>query len=283
MLVTHEIHGLKSVLEVHSQYMQSLPTRNWYGTKISSKDSDSGMEYESKSSTRSTPWPEADALKTVTNGVTELHVKIQSELRYAKLEAAWGKLNGKDISTITRLLKDILIPVLGMESLTEVTDRIEKGGGWGSVRMAKSSHDFTEAELVSLEEKEKEQWKWIFEQLRDPVRRLQQAMVEGLDHSLYTLEFAKRPASHTKTDLEANGPGALFVKKGFAPYLENMIQEFLRKREGFLKEWCSFRGVEYPPERNSTNPPDSPLHERHQSQLYLILNVSDSFQVRQKC
>jgi hypothetical protein len=283
MFVQHEIHGLKSVLEVHSQYMQSLPTRDWYGTKSSSKDSDSGLDYESKSSTRSTPWPEADALKTVTTGVTELQVKIQSELRYAKLEAAWGKLSAKDISTITRLLKDVLVPILGMESLTEVTDRIEKRGGWGSVKIPKADHDLTEAELIALEEKEKEQWKWIFEQLRDPVHRLQQAMAEGLDHSLYTLEFAKRPASHAKTDLEANGPGTLFVKKGFAPYLENMIQEFLGKREGFLKEWCSFKGVKYPPDENGVNISDSPLHERHQSQLYLILDVSYKFQGKRRC
>ena len=274
MFVTAEIHGLKSILEVHRQYMQSLPTRDWYGAKSSSKYSDSGLGYERKSSARPSPWPEADALKAVTTGVTELQVKIQSELRYAKLEAAWGKLNGKDISTIARLLKQVLVPILGMESLTEVTDRIEQRGGWGSLRMANADHNLTEAELISLEEKEKEQWLLIFERLRDPVHRLQQAMVEGLDHALYTLEFAKRPASHAKTDLEANGSGTAFVKKGFSPYLENMIQEFLGKREGFLKEWCSSKGIEYPPDGDNVKRLDSPLHERHQSQLYLILDVS---------
>ena len=276
MLVVEEIHGLKSILKVHNRYMESLPTRDWYGAKSSGKGSDSGTDYESKASTRSTPWPEADALKSVTTSVTELQVKIQSELRYAKLETAWGKLSGHDISAVTRLLKGVLIPVLGMESLTEVTDRIEKKGGWGSVRMPKTAHGLSHEEFISLEEKEKEQWKWIFEQLRDPIRQLQQALIEGLDHSLYTLEFAKPPASDGKSDLEANSPGTLFVKKAFAPYLENKIQEFLGKREVFLKEWCSFKGVEYPPERN-TGPLDSPLHERHQSQLYLVLDVSNDF------
>lgn len=265
---------MKRVLEVHNQYMRSLPTRDWYGTKSSSKDSDSGKDYESKFSSRTTPWPEADALKAVTTGVTELQVKIQAELRYAKLEAAWGKLSGKDISTIARLLKGILVGILGMESLTEVTDRIEKRGGWGAVRLPRAAHDLTDAEFAALEEKEKQQWIWIFEQLRGPVHQLQQAMIDGLEHSMYTLEFAKRTGTHAKMDIEANGAGSLPGEKGFATLLESKIQEFLTKRESFLKEWCALKGVDYPLKRDGIQLLDSPLHERHQSQLYLVLDVS---------
>jgi hypothetical protein len=274
MLVAQEFHGLKSVLEVHNQYMRSLPTRNWYGTKSSFKDSDSGTGYESKSSTRTTPWPEADALRAVTTGVTELQVKIQAELRYAKLEAAWGKLSGKDISTMAKLLKGILVGILGMESLTEVADRIEKRGGWGAVRLPRSAHDLTEAESVALEEKEKQQWTLIVEQLRGPVHQLQQTMINGLEHSMYMLEFAKRPATHIKMDIEANGVGSLPGDKGFAPFLEGKIQEFLARRESFLKEWCALKGVDYPLKKDAAQLSDHPLHERHQSQLYLVLNVS---------
>jgi hypothetical protein len=274
MLMTHEIHGLKKVLEVHNQYMLSLPKRDWYGAKSSSANSESGTGYASKTSTRPTPWPEADALKAVTSGVTELQVKIQAELRYAKLEAAWGKLGGKDISTIARLLKGILVPILGMESLTEITDRIEQRGGWGAVRLPKSTHVLTDEELVALEEKERQRWAWIFEQLRTPVHRLQQAMIEGLEHSLYTLEFAKRPKSHSNTDIEANGSGSFFGAKAFAPFLESRIQEFLGNRESFLKEWSAFKGMGYLSKRDGVEPLDHPLHERHQSQLYIILDVS---------
>lgn len=273
--MTHEVHGLKRVLEVHSQYMLSLPTRDWYGVRGSSKDSDSGKDLDIKDSARTTPWPEADTLKTTTSGVTDLQVKIQAELRYAKLEIAWGKLGGKDFSTMTRLLKSILVPILGMESLTDVTDRIEKRGGWGAVRLPKSGHELTEAEFAALEEKEKEQWTWIFDKLQGPVHQLQQAMIEGLEHCLYTLEFAKRPKSHSKTDIEATGSGFVFGAKAFAPFLEARIQEFLRNRESFLKEWCAFKGMDYPPKVDGVDPSDHPLHERHQSQLYLVLDVSN--------
>ena len=143
--------------------MRSLPTRDWHAGKSSSKDSDSGKDSENKTSSRPTPWPEADALKGVTLVVTELQVKIHAELRYAKLKYAWGKLAGKDVSTVSRLLKGILLPILGMESLTEVTDRIERRGGWRTLRLPKIEHEMAEAEVIALEEKEKQQWTGIFD------------------------------------------------------------------------------------------------------------------------
>ena len=282
MLVTSEIHELKRVLEVHSQYMRSLPTRDWYGEKSSSEDSDSGMDSKNTTSSRTTPWPEADALKAVATGSTELQVKIQAELRYAKLEVAWGKLEGKDLSTINRFLKGILVPMLGMESLTDVTDRIEKRGGWGAVRLPKAGHESTEADFVALEEKEKQQWTWIFEKLQGPVHQLQEAMIEGLDHCLYSLEFAKRPKTQTQIDIEASVSGSYFTGKAFAPFLESKIQEFLKNRESFLKEWCAFKGMDYP-KSDGVEPSKNPLHERHQSQLYLVLDVSRCRLWRTKC
>jgi hypothetical protein len=273
MLMTGQIHALKKTLEVHSQYVRSLATRDWYGEKSCSKDSDSGIGSDNKTFSRTIPWPEADALRARTSGVTEVQVKIQAELRYAKLEAAWGKLCGKEISTINRLLKGILVPILGMESLTDVTDRIEKRGGWGALRLPKTDHGTMEADIMALEEKEKQQWTWSFDKLQGPVHQLQQAMIEGLDHCLYTLEFAKRSKSHAKVDIEASGSGSCFVGKAFAPFLESKIQEFLRNRESFLKEWCAFKGMDYP-KSDGVEPSEYPLHERHQSQLYLILDVS---------
>lgn len=274
MFITQELHGLKTVFEVHGRYMPSLPTRDWYGTKNSPRDPDGRSDAESRFSTRTTPWPEADALKKVTANVNELQVKIQSELRYVKREMAWGKLGAKDIVTIYRLLRRILVPVYGMEALTEITDRIEKRGGWGGLRNPRTADSLTESEFNYLEDKEKRQWKWILEQLGGPVRRLQQAMIEGFDHCLYTLELAKRPASPAKTDLEANSPGCSPGERGFAKYLENMIEDFLGQREGLLKEWCAEKGMDDPSQLNAMKPSDYPLHERHQSQLYLVLYVS---------
>jgi hypothetical protein len=275
MRVVEDLHALKTALQAQSQFMLSLPTRDWYNSQDGSKrlESKSANDYNSRH--RSTPWPEADALKKATMDVAEAQIKIRSELRYAKREVAWAKLGAKDFEMLSRLLKNILLPALGMESLVGVTDRIEKRGGWRSFGASMTAHAMTESELNALEEKEKEQWRWIFEQLRGPVRQLLQAMMEGLDHSAYTLEFAKRPAS-SKTDLEASGLDSRPGGKGFAAHLEKMIQDFLEQREGPLKEWCAAKGMDDPAQKDSMKPSDYPLHQRHQAQLYLFLDVSCS-------
>jgi len=273
MRITQHLHALKTALKAQSQFMLSLPTRDWYDTQDSSKRLDGRSDDDYNPHQRTTPWPEADALKKATMDVAEAQVTIQSELRYAKREVAWAKLGAKDFEKLDRLLKNILLPVFGMESLVEVTDRIEKRGGWRSFRASMTAHTMTESELKALEEKEKEQWHWIFEQLRGPVRQLLQAMIEGLDHATYNLEFAKRPAS-SKPDLEANGLDSQPGGKGFATHLEKMIQDFLEQREGPLKEWCASKGMDDPSQKNSMKPSDYPLHQRHQAQLYLFLDVS---------
>lgn len=275
MRIAGDLQAFKTALKAQNQFMLSLPTRDWYGSQDGSKRLDSRSDNDYNSHQRTAPWPEADALKRATLDVAEAQIKIQSELRYAKREAGWAKLGAKDFGMLYRLLRNILLPILGMESLVEVTDRIEKRGGWRSFRASMTAHTMTESELSALEEKEREQWRWIFEQLRGPVRQLLQAMIEGLDHSSYALEFAKRPAA-SKVDLEAKGLDSQPGGNGFAAHLEKKIQDFLEQREGPLKEWCASKGMDDPSQKNSMKPSDYPLHRRHQAQLYLFLDVSCS-------
>jgi hypothetical protein len=198
---------------------------------------------------------------------------MHSELRYAKREVAWSKLESNDLVTVCRLLKNILVPLLHIESLTGITDRIEKRGGWGSLRVPKTEDSLTESESNLLETMEQDQWKGILEQLNYRIKRLQQTMVEGFDHALYTLELAKRPLSSAKADLEANSPGCSPGERGFADCLENMIRDGLLQRETPLKEWCAGKGMDDPSHLDGMKRLEYPSHERHQSQLYLILDV----------
>jgi hypothetical protein len=271
MIMAEELKGLQKALDAYSRYILSLPTRDWFGTKEGSKDSGSEKDSEHYPSTRSHPWLEADALKSLVSEVTELQVKITSELRYAKREFAWGKLGPKDLDNVCALLKKILLPVLGMESLIHVTDRLEKRGGWAAV-VPNADHALSDRELNALEAKEIEQWGWIFEQYSFPIHQLQRTMNEGIEHALYTLELAKRPKSHIKTDLEAHNSEITPGGKEFAKHLKDRIDQFLVHREGPLKEWCSSKGMDENLHR-VTNPLEYPFHQRHQSQLYLILDV----------
>ncbi len=253
------LHHLKAVLDAQDKFAASLPTRDWYG-KNGSRCSDGGIDNRDNTGKRLTPWPEADALRAATAKATECQLKIQSELRYVKREMAWGKLEAKDFVSIVKLLKNILIPILGTESLVDIADRNEKQGGWASVR---TRGDEPVPELKSVEV---EQWQRLFDQLRAPVHQLLQAMIEGLDYAFCALEFTK---STTKTDPEARGFDYSPEGRGIATYLEKMIQNFLKEREGPMKEWCRLNDLDHFVERHSKNP----LFQRHQSQLYVVLYV----------
>lgn len=268
MLLKQELHGFKQIIKAHTRYIISLPTRDWYGNKHANGDGSVSSDDED-SFTRLTPWPEADNLKKITAGVSALQVKIKAELRYVKREVAWGKLGAKDYEKICNLLKNVLLPILGMESLTKVADRIEKRGGWGAVSFGAAQHSMSEADFAALEEKERQQWLWMFNTLRGRVHRLREAMMEGIDHVLYTLEIEKRPKSDAKKDVESNR-----LEGAVGERLDKMMQDFLKEREEHLKEWCASKGLDDLSQREEqTISGDYPLMQRHQTQLYLFLDV----------
>lgn len=272
--MTRELHGLKAALEALSQYVASLPMRDWYGTAYAPNDHDSGRDDYYYSFARTSPWPEADALKKILTGITTLQAKSQSELRYAKVEATWDKLDAKDLETISHLERKILFPILGMECLSHATHRIEKRGGWEAVSGLKADHSLTEAEYVHLRDREREQWQWICGQLCDRAQQLQKGMIIGLDESLYALRLGKRPASSVRTDLEANGHNYSPENRDWVAHCEGMIQQFLKERQGPLEDWCASKGMDDSSQQNYATQQDYPLHQRHLSQVHLVLDVS---------
>ena len=275
MRIIEVLHGYKKVLQAQSDFMLSIPQREWYSSQNHSTALNGVHDMKDKFRQTETPWPEAQLLKESTTTAAEALVTVQSELRYVKRELAWSKLGAQDFVTIYSSLKDILLPILGMESLVEVTSRIEKRGGWQSVASSSKTGSITKMASETLEQQEKDEWIWLFDKLRGPVRQLKEAMVEGLDHSLYTLEFAKRPKTSAKSDLEAKGYSRADGRE-IAANLDAMIQQFIEQREAPLKEWCSSKGMDDSNLKGGPRFFDQVLHQRHQSQLYLVLDVSNS-------
>jgi hypothetical protein len=260
------LHVLKGVIDAKGALLVSLPSRDWNNaSKASSIESDSEAGEPTE---RLTPWPEADKWKALTAVATECQIKIQSELRYVKREVTFSKLSGKDYSCICKMLRNILIPISGLETAIQVNDRVEKQGGWTSVRTHKDGSG-SEASDRSLSDAERERWSLLFGQIDPAFKLLWQAMTEGLDYAFYTLRITKKPAFSTKEELEARGAD-LPEGKGFAKYLEKTISHFLLEREGPMKDWCRLNGME------SSQVANKALHQRHTSQLYLLLDVSVS-------
>jgi len=158
-----------------------------------------------------------------------------------------------------------------MESVVQL---VEKRPDWDTAQPPETTPKMASSEVDASEGNEKERWNWIFEQLRGPAHRLLPVMIEGLDHALYTLEFAKRPHKVVAGDIEGKGPDHQPGDKGFSDRLERAIQEFLHQREGPLKEWCTSMGMDSESHPVSPDSSHDTLRKRHQSQLYLVLNVS---------
>jgi len=269
--MTGEIHGLKAALEAQSQYMASLSTRDWFGSAYAPNYLDSRTADSCNSLSGTSLWAEADVLNKILTHITTLQAKSQAELRYAKVETTWDKLNAKDLETICQLERMILLPILGTRSLYHAANRIGKRGGWEAMSRLKTGRALAESESAYPQDTEREQWNLILGQLCGPAQRLQEAMIIGLDESLYDLGLGKRPVP---PDVEANGLHYSPMDGDLVARLERMIQQYLAERENPLKEWCTSKGLDNSSQQNDATQPDYPLYQQHLSQLYLVLNVS---------
>lgn len=236
--------------------MQSLSSREWFSVQRLG-------EVQCKSQQDAILWPEAESLKDAIMEAAQGYAEIKAELRYAKREAGWDYLGPRELVELTRSLKSILASILWMKSLIEAATRIEKRGGWDCFRESGVSHP-------AAGEVEKQQWNWIFEQILGPTEQLSQAMDDGIDHIACSLRFRKPPAA-SRSDHEANGNVA-------AKQLEQLIGDYLKQQEGSLKTWLLWKDMDDPSQvealKRGRKPADSQIRERHQLQLYFLLDVS---------
>jgi len=266
IILNEYLHFLKGVLDAQAQFVKSIPARDWGGQIV--RDSFESESENSNPDVRITAWPEAEKWRAATTPATVCQVKIHAEMRYVKREFAYSKLAASDFVCITKLLRNILVPIVGLESVIQVADRVEKQGGWGSMKVAKDRSGSTASDQHPTEEVEKEIWSWLFSQLSGPYQQLWQAMIEGLDYAFFTLGITKKPAFYSKAEFEARAAGTS-ESKGFAKYVEKAIDNFLKERETPLKQWCQLSGMDDLGEQQTKK--DSRF--RHQAQLYLVLDV----------
>ncbi|KAK6366860.1 hypothetical protein LTS17_010411 [Exophiala oligosperma] len=263
LVLNEYLHHLRSALDAQVQLIQSLPSRRLATvTTIQRVDSDR----DENTVDQTNEWPEAAKWRTATAAATECQVKIQSEMRYVKREIAWSKLNAKDFVCVSKLLRNVLISMGGIETVIQGSDRLEKMGGWASAELYKE----TRRDIVD-QDQEEQSLSQLFLQLQQPSQQLIGAMIEGLDYAFFILGFMRKPAFATREDLESR-KAASPEGRGFAGHLERAIDDFLKARERPLMEWCSTKSFDTIPG------PDMPAahRQRSRSQLYLILDLGFS-------
>ena len=97
-------------------------------------------------------------------------------------EMAWGKLDAKDLDEIFTLFRSILIPLIGMSTITDIFERIAERRGW--VRVPNSKFDRAESwEACGLEAKEKEKatWNEIMKTLHEPFEVVRNSLCASID------------------------------------------------------------------------------------------------------
>lgn len=296
--ITGLISGLQGALKAQASYLQSLENRDMFGTSPTSHDDvaskQSQTRHKNNPQGKSSTNLEAEKLKTLIRALGELHGKIAAELVFAKREIAYGKLDGTELKELFKLTRDVFLPITGMSSIADIFNRVAEKRGWKTTDSGPQNDLAEKHGIEERKDKEKKQWNDIMKSFHGPFEVMTQAMDEGLQHTLYTLELVKRPkgvippkipvADQTSPDVEAQGDIIRPGDKEFAKYLKRRIDKFYEQRKLTLAIWCRQKGFEL--DENLFNNPALPAphievesenlsqHQQNQQQLYLILYVS---------
>lgn len=233
--------------------------------------------------------PEAEAFKGKMRALAALHAKLHADLAFAKREVAFGKLGPDSLQQIFRQLRNVMVPLLGLSSLSDIYERITEERGWDK------PHDdapMSPSQANDPDEKFRLQsvrdWHDIMQILRAPFRSITQTVDEGLEHILIVLQLAPRPKKGFKgDDVESKGSQPGPGHKDFAMSLDQRIQAFDKEKRDVLRRWCFMHDMDLPedffeqPKSAEYSSPKwlsedqaSPQRGAYRRQLYLSLYVS---------
>jgi hypothetical protein len=273
------LQALQGALQAHRVYLCSLEDPDCLGKSIVT-------EAEGENSLA----PEALAVRAAIGGITALHGKLQGDLPFAKREIAMGKLDADDLKEMNKLIRNIMLPVIGLGAILDVFERLAALRGWTQAHL-ESGLDLEEAEA---RRKTLVEWSENIKAIHDPFDSIVEVMVEGLEHVALQLQL-KKPSEASKSksndphpsgDVEAEAVATRPGEKGFADYLEQKIKVFDGGKQQNLRQWCTRHGIdlspdffEHPEDAEFAESPElrnvkTEQHQRNQRQLYLLLYVS---------
>ena len=292
------IMAVQGTLKAQISYLQSLEKEDVFRPPQESDDEHTeGKSHKHHKTKKAEPLstPETQKLKAAIGALGELFGKMNADLAFAKRELAFGKLNGSDIDELFKLFQGVMLPLNGMSSAADIFERIAKRWGWTEPETATTPKVPLEKERS---DDAKAEWNEIMKTLHEPFEAITEAMHDGLQHALYTLELAKAPKKKNEKnandkdklprDVEADAgvvkPGDI----GYAAYLAKRVDAFHEQREKTLAVFCQQKGFKMDSNpfanlsqrrpsmqlRSESLSEDIETHRRNKRQLYLILYVS---------
>jgi hypothetical protein len=229
--------------------------------------------------------PEAKAVQASISGLAGIHGQLQANLPFAKQEIGFDKFGPEELKEINRLLRNIMLPIAGFGSMTQILKQIALSFDWTKEHIAK----FSEEERLDRE-KAITEWNLNMQLVHEPMETVMQAMDEAIEHIMLTLQFKASPKSGKATaesgDMEAGAESTAPGQPGFAAYLEKKITDFNQGKQLTLIEWGKARGIDFPPDffdhpsemtlpiSDEVSSQGQVRRQRNQRQLYLLLYVS---------
>ncbi|KAJ5177619.1 Brefeldin A sensitivity protein [Penicillium coprophilum] len=279
------IGGLRSALEAHAKYYQSLEKDDMFGR---TETHDEGREKFGKKG-RKIYSSQAEAIRAAVRNITDIHAKLHGDLTFAKREVALGTLGPDDIQTIFRHLRQVMIPVVGLGFVVDIFERMSDYNRWNR------PIDLNEPVVPEdIRQRVVREWNDIMRAVHDPFAMMIQTIDEALLHTSYVFRLAKPPsrkatAKHSgddspdgRNDVEAAAENTAPGEKAFVEHYEKKLGEFRIAKRLALQTWADEKGITLPPDFFD-HPANSEMlngdildtsataTERSRRQLYLFL------------
>ncbi|RMZ12781.1 hypothetical protein D0862_02544 [Hortaea werneckii] len=189
---------------------------------------------------------ESDVFKDKMRGLAALHAKTATDLPFAKREVAIGRLGPDDLQKTFRMLRVVMLPVLGLSCMSDVFQRIAEERGWDG---AKSFANIPVSEAHGEEEKMRIEtvieWHELMKRLREPFESITRTIDEGLEHVAILLQLVPAP-KRWSVDEEYNASNPKPGEKGFSAIYDRQTLEFLESKKEMLRAWCAMHDIELP-------------------------------------
>ncbi|KAI9671357.1 MAG: hypothetical protein M1831_004266 [Alyxoria varia] len=290
--ITAELNAFRASWKAYMVYVKAFEKDNLFIPQPPAKSPGKNRWWQSKDRTEPKPTPKP-AVKDVKDAIAETrvqHGKLQADLTFAKRELAYAKLDGSDIAEISRLLRYIMVPIIGLGSFVDIFQRIAESQQWDKLDL--SDNEFESEVVRESSARSFAEWQKIMKTLHEPFEKITAAMDDAVEHILLTLEL-KKPAkkktkkqgknSGTDSDIESKGEAVVPGDRAFAGWYAEQTDKFYQSRVVSIRHWCEEKNTDVPSDMFTTQfmpwPENrnegifSNTKSRDQRQIYLILYV----------
>jgi hypothetical protein len=223
------------------------------------------------------------ALQKASAGLLDLGSRLREDVVFARREMAYGHLQSADIHELHLLLKNIMLPMSGLSTISDISERLRNR--YHSDRRKFEASQCPEAQNVEVPEKdqanEQAEWQELMQALHASFEPVIQVLDEGVLHVLVLLKLIPEPKKAKKVavndsekagaalgeDIEKAAPNPGPGDIGFGNYLEREIKEFRKQRSESLEAWAKERGLSsiFHTSSKHVHWPSGPDHDRYKA------------------